>query len=97
MIKEKEYYEVQIKHDNSESKMSPEEIIERINQGEGTFHKLKEQLHSICDLALESTYHDERFRINLLHDKLESELNKSLDYDVDGFVYRLKFYRSKVI
>jgi len=90
--KKNNYYELQIIHINSFSNMSEKEIQQRISDNAGDFPLIIEKLTSICDISIETKFHEELIKIDLLGNihKENQYTNKSV---CNGFKYVLRFYR----
>lgn len=92
--KNKEFIELKIIHINSFSKFSPEKLLERLENGVGSFPYIQQKFTSLCDVALQSKYHSSVFRINILNNyNNEEKLIKDINTEEEGFTYIFRFYR----
>lgn len=92
-MKDISYFELHITHLDSYSKMDENSIRKRIDNNEGSFPIIKEELASICDLSIKTKYKE----MDLAIDILGSILDKNIVYENDnlcgGFTYILRFFR----
>ncbi len=93
----KKFYDLKIIHMNSNSKMNPNEILERTKSGIGTNPKIIEAFNSICDVSIISSFHKNNFTLKLLSKKNESILIKNkTKKEIKHFIYVLRFYKCRM-
>ena len=83
--------ELKIIHIDSYSNTDPKTLFDRINNGNGNFGKLKEDLTNLCDWSIEFTYKNTGYRLNCLKSNNVNDIIE-LTYLPKGFTHILRFY-----
>jgi len=60
----------------------------------GHFMGIKNSLTNLCDWSIESSFEDENYRVNYLRSDKNIPEIEFLDYNPDGFTYKLRFYKA---
>ena len=60
----------------------------------GNFQSIKHLLANLCDWSIESSFNEKYYKINYLRSDKDMPEIEFLDYEPDGFTYKLRFYKA---
>jgi hypothetical protein len=83
--------ELKITQIDSSSSRSSDELLERANIA-GDISEIKQSLTNLCDWSIESSFENEKFRVNFLHSSNVKDIER-LETKPLGFTHILRFYK----